>query len=100
VKLERQARLMAHQEAISRRRLAGRVGHTIEVLVDEVVDGTAVGRSRGDAPEIDGRVYLDVTAPPLPGTFVRAVVTSADAHDLWGTVIEGDVDSARMSRGA
>ena len=83
VKEARYERFMLHQQAISRRRLAARVGTEIEVLVDEVDAQGAVGRSSADAPEIDGRVFLDGATDLVPGDLLRATVTAADDYDLW-----------------
>jgi ribosomal protein S12 methylthiotransferase len=88
VKLERQERFMAHQAAISSRRLAAKVGRTLEVLVDAFEAGGAVGRTRGDAPEIDGRVHLDADRALAPGEHVSVLITSADTHDLRGRVVD------------
>jgi ribosomal protein S12 methylthiotransferase len=83
VKEERYARFMLHQQAISSARLQARVGRAIDVLVDEAGPDGAVGRSSADAPEIDGRVFLDGVSNLQPGDLVRAVVTRSDAYDLW-----------------
>ena len=86
VKEERWHRVMALQREISARRLARRVGTTIDVIVDTHTDGVAVGRSEGDAPEIDGQVYLRGQLDALaPGSIVRAFVDEADDYDLWAT---------------
>lgn len=84
VKLERQARLMALQEKISADRLAAKVGKVLTVLVDEVEEEGFAARSMGDAPEIDGQVYVDGSEGVQPGDFVQVVVEEADEHDLWG----------------
>ena len=62
----------------------------LEVLVDAVVDGTAVGRTHREAPEIDGIVQLEPVAgetPPAPGTIVEAVATDALGPDLFARVV-------------
>jgi ribosomal protein S12 methylthiotransferase len=82
VKEERWARFMEVQQAISEEKQQAKVGQWIEVLIDEVDDSGAVGRSRGDAPEIDGRVFLDGITELSPGDLVEAQVTAADAYDL------------------
>lgn len=84
VKEERRQRLMELQAAISRERLRRKVGRTLTVLVDEVDDQGAVGRSAADAPEIDGRIYIDGASSLQPGEFVRVRITEAGEHDLWG----------------
>jgi ribosomal protein S12 methylthiotransferase len=83
VKQERWERFMALQQQISAARLQEKVGRTIEILIDEVDAGGATGRSSGDAPEIDGRVYLEGVTGLKPGDFVEAEVTAADDYDLW-----------------
>jgi ribosomal protein S12 methylthiotransferase len=87
VKQERWDRFMAHQQAISTERLAKRVGREIEVLIDEVDEDGAVGRSSADAPEIDGCVYVDSDTPLKPGDLIRARVTDSDEYDLWAEKI-------------
>jgi ribosomal protein S12 methylthiotransferase len=77
VKEERRARLMSLQEEISKQRLKGKVGKTIEVLVD----GPDIGRSKADAPEIDGVVKFKGGEP---GELVKVSIDRADAHDLYG----------------
>lgn len=88
VKQERWERFMAHQQQISAARLEQKIGREIEVLVDEVDEEGAIGRSEADAPEIDGMVFLDAKRPLRPGDVVRARVTNADEYDLWAEVIE------------
>jgi ribosomal protein S12 methylthiotransferase len=83
VKQERWERLMAVQQDVSRARTAEKVGRTIDVLIDKVDAGCAVGRSKWDAPEIDGLVYLEGAADRLPGEIISAKVRRADAYDLW-----------------
>ena len=82
VKEERWHRFMQKQADISRRRLAGRVGHTLEVLIDEVHGDEAVARSVGDAPEIDGVVRIREAGQLSPGEFVDVIVESSDDYDL------------------
>jgi ribosomal protein S12 methylthiotransferase len=84
VKAERYARFMARQQAVSRRRLAAKVGTVQEILVDRREGGVVVGRSRGDAPEIDGLVYLRTRRRLAPGSRVSARITRADDYDLHG----------------
>ena len=90
VREERQQRFMATQEKISKKRLKKKVGKTLRVLVDEVNQDGAIGRSQADAPEIDGVVYI---APPAKkmklgaGEFVDVKITGSDAHDLWGEIV-------------
>lgn len=89
VKQERLARFMEVQERISAAKLQAKLGSIQTVLVDEVVeseDGSiqAIARTKADAPEIDGIVYLDDAEGLTPGDFVDVQITDADGHDLWG----------------
>jgi ribosomal protein S12 methylthiotransferase len=84
VKEERYRRFMAAQQAISANILRNWIGREIDVLVDEVDDEGAVGRSYADAPEIDGAVILEGETGLLPGDMARVRVTGSDAYDLWG----------------
>jgi ribosomal protein S12 methylthiotransferase len=89
VKQERLARFMGVQERISAAKLQAKVGSIQTVLVDEVVEGEdgsiqAIARTKADAPEIDGVVYLDDAEGLNPGDFVDVQITDADGHDLWG----------------
>lgn len=83
LKQERWERFMALQQEISAAKLQQKIGATIEILIDEVDAEGAVGRSSADAPEIDGKVYLDGVQGLAPGDFVEAEVLSADDYDLW-----------------
>ncbi len=89
VQEERYARFMQQAAAISRRRLAARVGRRLRVLVDAVEDGVALARSEGDAPEIDGVVRIPaVTAGERArlraGEFADVAIVAADDYDLTG----------------
>jgi ribosomal protein S12 methylthiotransferase len=87
----RRHELMALQQSISRRRLERMVGRTIEVLVDGVSDESDLllqGRWEGQAPQVDGCVYLtDGTAQP--GDLVRATVTEVADYDLAASLEPG-----------
>jgi ribosomal protein S12 methylthiotransferase len=83
LKQERWDRFMALQQQISADKLQRKIGTTIEILIDEVNDDGAVGRSRADAPEIDGTVFLDGVTGLVPGDVVEAEVTAASEYDLW-----------------
>jgi len=80
---DRWHRLMAAQQEISRTRLAARIGSTIAVIIDAVDDKNLVGRSAGDAPEIDGKVFLPLSDKIQVGDRLTAVVDDTDAYDLW-----------------
>ncbi len=85
---ERWQRFMEVQRQVSERRMAAKVGRTLEVIIDEVDDDGATGRSKGDAPEIDGNVFLDGETELRPGDIVRVEIDEADEYDLWGSVVE------------
>lgn len=87
IKQERLSRFMAHQAEISANRLQQRVGRTETVLVDEVVEEGAVARSKADAPEIDGQVFIDGATHLRVGDFVEVEMEEADEYDLWGRLI-------------
>ena len=87
VKEERLARFMAHQAEISAARLQKRVGRIETVLIDEVVEEGAVARSKADAPEIDGQVFIDGATHLKVGDFVEVELEEADDYDLWGRLI-------------
>jgi ribosomal protein S12 methylthiotransferase len=84
VKDERWHRFMAAQQDVSTALLAEKVGRTIPVLVDEVDDEGAIGRSQWDAPEIDGAVYIDGETGLVPGDVVQVRITESDETDLAG----------------
>lgn len=83
---ERQARFMAKAEKISVDRLKNRVGKRISILVDQVDEAGGIGRTAGDAPEIDGIVRILPVSKPSKryrvGDFVRATVIDTQGHDL------------------
>jgi ribosomal protein S12 methylthiotransferase len=83
VKEERWHRFMAAQQEVSREVLATRVGREISVIIDEVDDEGAMGRSMWDAPEIDGSVFLNEDTGVAVGDIVRAKVVFSDEYDLW-----------------
>ncbi len=83
VKEERLARFMSHQAEISAARLRRRIGNKETVLVDEVVEEGAVARSKADAPEIDGQVYIDGATQLKVGDLVEVEIEEADEYDLW-----------------
>ena len=83
VKQERLARFMEFQSQISADRLQARVGRHEQVLIDEVVEEGAVARSRADAPEIDGQVFIDGATHLKVGELVDVIIEEADEHDMW-----------------
>jgi len=87
VKQERYDRLMLAQQRIGAARLARKVGTVVDVIVDRIETDGAVGRTKGDAPEIDGAVHLGPSRGLKPGAIVQATVDRADAYDLWASVV-------------
>ena len=87
MKEERWHRLMAHQQAISQKRLKRKVGRREQVIVDAVNPAGAKGRSKGDAPQIDGLVHLTSRRPLRVGEIATVKIERADAYDLHGTVV-------------
>lgn len=88
VKDERWERLMAVQQVISAKRLAAKIGRIIPCIIDEV-DGEGGGnaRSYGDAPEIDGSVYLrNVPKKYAQGDIVNVLIEDADEYDMYGVI--------------
>jgi len=81
---ERYARFMERAAAISRRRLAQRVGRHMRVLVDAVADGTATARSEADAPQIDGVVRIEDAGSVNAGDWAEVRIVAADDYDLTG----------------
>ncbi len=88
LKDERWHRFMAAQSAISARRLEAKVGRDLDVLIDAVdEDGGATGRSKYDAPEIDGEVHLRDAGGISVGDIVRVRIEAAEDHDLLGVPV-------------
>ncbi len=83
IKQERWERFMETQQRISANRLQQRIGQQLEVLIDVVDDEGAIGRSYADAPEIDGKVYLDGITDLQPGDALLVDIVGADDYDLW-----------------
>ncbi len=85
IKEERWQRFMETQQAISERRLQQKIGKTVQCIIDETDgEGGADARSTGDAPEIDGKVYLRDADGLQQGDIVPVVIEDADAYDLYG----------------
>jgi ribosomal protein S12 methylthiotransferase len=87
VKEERWHRFMQTQQKVSARLLKGRVGKTLPVIIDETGATVATGRTKYDAPEIDGVVYVASRRPLKPGEIVDVRIESADEYDLHGTAV-------------
>jgi len=87
IKQERYERFMQVQQEISAARLQAKIGRTLTVLIDEVDNEGAIGRSYADAPEIDGLVYLNGEHNVQPGDRVEVLIEHADEYDLWGSLV-------------
>jgi ribosomal protein S12 methylthiotransferase len=87
VKEERWHRFMQHQQAISARRLKRKVGTRQQVIIDEVGPTVAKGRSKADAPEIDGTVYVASRRPLRVGEIATVKIERVDEYDLHGTAV-------------
>jgi len=91
LKSERQQILMETQAEISRTRLASKIGKRFTVLVDQRTDDLVVARGQGDAPEIDGVVYVDLPQAyrgAQVGDWLDVEISEAGEHDLWAVVAE------------
>lgn len=88
VKQERWERFMEKAQAISEAKLANKVGQQMEVLVDDIdEDGVATCRTKADAPEIDGNLFIDEGTENLSvGDLVTVEVDEAGEYDLWGQI--------------
>jgi len=78
---------MGRQQAISARRLKRHVGTRQQILIDEIGPTVAKGRGKGDAPEIDGAVYVTAHRPLRVGEFATVKIERATAYDLHGTAV-------------
>lgn len=83
----RYRRFMEHSQAISARRLKEKVGKRLAVMIDKATPRTAEGRSKGDAPDIDGKIHIVSKRPLRVGDIINVKIDSADAYDLHGTAI-------------
>ena len=84
---ERFQRFMELQQQVSIRKLARKVGQEMTVIIDEVDEEGATGRSFADAPEIDGLVYLNGETGLKPGDMVKVRIDESDEYDLWASLI-------------
>lgn len=89
VKEERWHRFMQVQAEVSAARAQAQIGTTQDVIIDGPSDapGEYLARSKADAPEIDGVVYLKSATPLTPGDITPAKITDADAYDLYGDAV-------------
>ena len=89
VKEDRRARLMELAQRISLRKNQARVGEEVDVIVESVSDDGIfyVGRSYGEAPDVDGKVYFTSEEPLEPGDFVRVRILIGEEYDVTGTAV-------------
>jgi len=87
LKQERLDRIMSAQREIAAGLNAEFLGRTIPVLVEEKQDGSYIGRSQGDAPEVDGAVYINTKQPLKEGKFIQVKITDTLEYDLVGEPI-------------
>ena len=87
VKEERFHRFMQLQQEISAERLKQKIGQTLDVIVDEIDNEGIIGRTKADAPEVDGLVYIENLSgtPVKVGEFIKVTITHSDEYDLWAT---------------
>ena len=87
IKEERFHRFMQLQQEISAERLKQKIDQTLDVIVDEIDDEGIIGRTKADAPEVDGLVYIENLSgtPVKVGEFIKVTITHSDEYDLWGT---------------
>lgn len=87
VKEERFHRFMQLQQEISANRLKQKIGKTLDVLVDEIDEEGIIGRTKADAPEVDGLVYVDNLSGinVKVGDVIKVTITNSDEYDLWGS---------------
>ena len=87
-KEERLEQFMQVQAEISANKLAAKIGKTIDVIIDEVNEETIIGRSKADAPEVDGNVFIERQYNLIPGDYVKVKIDNTDEYDLFGTLVE------------
>ncbi|MGB8277727.1 MAG: 30S ribosomal protein S12 methylthiotransferase RimO [Methylovirgula sp.] len=83
----RYRRFMERQQAISAQRLKQKIGRHMQVIIDRAEPRRAEGRSKGDAPEIDGKVHIASRRPLRVGDIITVKIESADSYDLFGTAV-------------
>ena len=87
IKQDRLERFMTLQAEISANKLSKKIGQTMQVMVDEIDDEGIIARSKGDAPEIDGMVFVDSDEKIEAGTFIDVKITDSNEHDLFASKI-------------
>jgi ribosomal protein S12 methylthiotransferase len=92
IQQNRWERFMQTQQRISTAKLQARIGQVIPIIVDEVTDEEVIARTYGDAPEIDGNIFLPGGYDLQAGDTLYAEVMSADEYDLYGEPVEVEFD--------
>ena len=87
IRMSRHKRFMQRAQAISAKKLAAKVGKRLDVIVDEGGATSAKGRTKGDAPQIDGAVHIATRRPLRAGDIVTVKIERSDAYDLRGTAV-------------
>lgn len=88
IKQQRYDLFMSVQQRISEQKLEKKIGQNIEIIIDEIQSNCVIARSTGDAPEIDGQVFLEYSSDLRVGEKVWARVVRSDAYDMWAEPIE------------
>ena len=88
IKERRLAEFMQLQAKISTAKLKAKIGSIVDVIIDEVDEQGSIGRSKADAPEIDGLVYLNQESKHKVGDIISAKIIASDEHDLWAQSIK------------
>ena len=86
IKQQRFDQFMQLQQQISAAKLQNKMGSVQQVLIDEITDFGAIGRTYADAPEIDGQVHIETDLALNPGDMVSVRIAGADEYDLWGGI--------------
>ena len=88
IKEERWKRFMIKAQEISERKLLKKVGTVQEVIIDEIDEDGAICRTKGDAPQIDGNIFIDKSFKNLKqGQLINVLVEESNEYDLWGALI-------------
>lgn len=87
IKEIRWQRFMEKQQEISARKQQAKIGRVLECIIDDVAGGGADARSKADAPEIDGTVYLRDAKGLKQGDIVRVKIEDAEDYDLYGVAV-------------
>jgi ribosomal protein S12 methylthiotransferase len=86
-KERRNEELMLLQQDISLQNNTKKIGSTLEVLIDRFEDGSYIGRTQHDAPDVDNLVYFKSDSQHQPGDFVNVLIDRAEEYDIFGTKI-------------